>query len=348
MQLSRRKILQTSLASTGLGALGAPIWMPSAHAQVALQVGLSWVSNVEYAGLWVALEKGFFREEGLAVQAVPGGPNAPPPLVGVAAGKLQIGYTNWFPFLDAVAKNNDFVLVGVTFPISPLGILSLAAKPIRKPADLVGAKLLVQGPNERAAIDAVLTMAGLPKTVQYVQTGFSPEPLLSKQGDGYTAFVTNQAVTLERMGLQRDKDFFFASFDELGYRTYSSCLFTSRSYLQSNRAQVVGFMKGLTRGWQEAEKDPAYASGLAVSKYGVDLGLDARQQQRQSELQLPLLRRAGSSQRLLMLDRQAISGPMYTAARAAGRSELPAVETITDISVMEEVYRSIGAPGARP
>lgn len=346
MHDSRRNFVQAGLSSV-VAALAAA-YMPGARAQAMLQVGLSWIANIEYAGLWVALEKGYFKDEGLTVQAVPGGLNAPAPVVGVAAGKLQLGYTNWFPFLDAVSKGNDFVLVGCTYPVSPLGILSLAGKPLRKPADLVGAKLLVQGPNERAAIEAILTMNNLPRNVQFVQTGFSPEPLLAKQGDGYTAFVTNQAVTLERMGMQRDKDFFFASFDELGYRTYSSCIFTSRSFLQSDRAQVVGFMRALQRGWQETEKNPAYATGLAVNKYGVDLGLDARQQQRQNEIQLSMLRRPGAApQRLLTLDLEAIAGPMFTAARASGRTNLPAVERITDITIMEEVYRSAGNPGGK-
>lgn len=343
MSSSRRSFLKAASGTLAAGA--APAFLvASAHAQGAtpITVALTWITNVEYAGLWIGLERGYFSEEGLEVKALPGGPNAPPPLVTVAAGKAQIGYANWFPFLDAIGKGNDFVLIAHTFPVSPLGILSLAAKPILKPADLVGAKILAQGPTERTAVEAALALNNLPKQVSFIPTGFSPEPLLSKQGEGYTAFVTNQLITLENMGLVRGKDFHFVSFDELGYRTYASGLFTSRQMLQNQRAQVVGFMRALARGWSENEKDPALAPKLVLTKYGVDLGLNAKQQARQNELQLGLMKNPRAPQkRILELDRESFTGPMYAAARAAGRGDLPSIDKIADFSVMEEVYRKL-------
>lgn len=343
MSLSRRSLLKKGSRSIVLGAVPS-LFAARLMAQSLkpMTVALTWIPNVEYAGLWIALEKGYFREEGLDVKTVPGGPNAPAPLVTVAVGKAEIGYTNWFPFLDAVSKGNDFVLIGHTFPVSPLGILSLKAKPIRRPADIVGAKLLVQGPNERVAIEAILAINKLPKDVQFIPAGFSPEPLLAGQGDGYTAFVTNQTISLEAMGLVRDKDFFFASFEQLGFQTFASGLFTSRTMLQKERAAVVGFMRALTRGWIENEKDPALAPTLVLSKYGADLGLNLKQQTRQNELQIALTKNPKApARRLLELDPDTLVGPMYDAARAAGRTALPPVAQIADPSIMEEVYRTL-------
>ena len=343
MTLSRRTFLKTASGSMVIGAA------PSLFAGRALaqnlkptSVALTWITNVEYAGLWIAIDKGYFRDEGLDVKAIPGGPNAPAPLVTVAAGKAEIGYANWFPFIDAVGKGNDFVLIGHTFPVSPLGILSLAAKPIRKAADIVGAKILAQGPTERVGIEAVLALNKLPKDVQFVPAGFSPEPLLSRQGDGYTAFLTNQAITLETMGLVRDKDFFFVSFDELGFHTYASGLFTSRDMLQKDRARVVAFMRALTRGWMDNEKDPALAPKLVLSKYGVDLGLNPKQQARQNEVQIGLTKNPKAlTRRLLELDPETLAGPMYEAARATGRTTLPPVAQLADFGIMDEVYRTL-------
>ena len=342
MTFSRRTFSKTSAASLALGV--QPLLLAGAHAQnlKTTTVALTWITNVEYAGLWIAIDKGFFKDEGLDVKFIPGGPNAPAPLVTVAAAKADIGYANWFPFLDAVGKGNDFVLIGHTFPVSPLGILSLAAKPIRKPADIVGAKILAQGPTERAGIEAVLALNKLPKNVTFVPTGFSPEPLLSKQGDGYTAFITNQAISLEGMGLVRDKDFFFTSFDEMGFHTYASGLFTTREMLQKDKARVVAFMRGLARGWLENEKDPALAPRLVLEKYGVDLGLNPKQQARQNEIQVGLTRNPKApNRRVLELDADTLGGPMYEAARATGRTMLPPVNQIADFTVMDEVYKTL-------
>ena len=308
-----------------------------------VRVALGWINNVEYAGIWMALENGYFKEEGLEVKTLPGGPNAPPPPVTVASGGAEFGYGVWLPYLDAIGRGNDFVLVAGTFPVSPLGIISLPAKPILKAADIVGKKILAQGPNERTAIDATLALNKLPKEWDFVPAGFSPEPLLAKAGDGYTAYGTNQAVTLEvKMNMVRGKDFFFTSFDSMGYKFYTNLVFVKRDYLAANRPIVVGFLRALTRGWMEDLKDPSVAAKLCVTKYGADLGLDLKQQTRQNELQYAMLKSPTKPDLpLLSLDRDAIGGPMYAAAKASGRDKLPEVDKLCDFTVMQEVHASL-------
>ena len=337
--MQRRHFLQGTAIATAAGLAA-----PAVQAQVKpVRVALGWINNVEYAGVWMGLENGYFKDEGLDVKTLPGGPNAPPSPVTVASGGAEIGYGTWLPYLDAVARGNDFVLLAGTFPVSPLGILSLPGKPILKAADIVGKKILVQGPNERTAIDATLALNNLPKQWEFVPAGFSPEPLLAKAGDGYTAFGTNQAVTLEvKMNMVRGKDFFFTSFDSMGYRYYTNLVFVQRAYLAANRPIVLGYLKGLTRGWIENAKDPAVAAKLCVTKYGADLGLDLKQQTRQNELQIPMLRNPDKPDLpLLTLDKDTLAGPMYAAARASGRDKLPEIDQLCDFSVMQEVHASL-------
>ena len=314
---------------------------PVAAQDKTVRVALSWIPNVEYGGLWLAMERGYFKQEGLKIEYQPGGPNAPKSLVSLAAGKADIAYGVWLPFLDAVGRGNDFVIVAATFPVSPLGVISLAGNPIRKPADLVGKKILAQGVAERSAIDAVLALNNLPKKWEFVPAGYSPEPLLAKQGHGYTAFGTNQAVALELRGMKRGKDFYFASFDSLGFKQYASAVFTSHKFLQNDRATVVKFLRALTRGWQDNEKDLTVAPKLAVNKYGADLGLNLKQQLRQNELQIKMMRNPDKPQQpILMLDRDTIA-KMYAAAQATGRKNIPPVEKIADFGVMEEARKGI-------
>lgn len=332
MRVTRRSILAASLlAAPGLARAQAP-------ARLRLQLG--WIANVQYAGEWVALERGHFARHGVNLEWYPGGPNALPGPVMLAAGRADLGYTAWFPLLDAVARNNDLVLISAVFPQNPLGIISLPRKPIRSAADIVGARILAQGPNEKTAIDATLALNNLPVRWTQVPAGFSPEPLLAGEGDGYTAFSTNQTIILERMGMQRGRDFHFVSFDELGFRSFGAVLATTRPYLQANRPQVVGFLRGLIQGWNENEADPAFAARLTVEKFGRDFGLDLRQQQRQNELQIPLAKHADGKPRL-SLDRAAIEGPLYAAARATGRTNLPDPDRLCDFNVVLEAHASL-------
>jgi ABC-type nitrate/sulfonate/bicarbonate transport system substrate-binding protein len=336
--MQRRHFLQGTVAAAS--ALAAPAVQAQAKP---VRVAIGWINNVEYAGVWMGLEKGYFKEEGLDLKTLPGGPNAPPPPVTVASGGAEIGYGNWLPYLDALARGNDFVLVAGTFPVSPLGILSLPGKPILKAADIIGKKILAQGPNERTAIDATLGLNKLPTQWEYIPAGFSPEPLLAKAGDGYTAYGTNQAVTLEvKMNMVRGKDFFFTSFDSMGYKFYTNLVFVKRDYLKANRPIVLGYLKGLTRGWMENAKDPAVAAKLCVTKYGADLGLDLKQQTRQNELQYAMLKSPTKPDLpLLSLDRDAIAGPMFAAAKASGRENLPEVDKLCDFTVMQEVHAAL-------
>ncbi|MFT4267192.1 MAG: ABC transporter substrate-binding protein [Xenophilus sp.] len=332
----RRRLLQAlalapAAALPGRAALAQPLQR--------LRVQLGWVANVQYAGEWIAQERGLFKANGLETEILPGGPNALPAPVVLAAGKVAIGYSSWFPILDAVAKGNPIVIVGAVFPKNPMGVLSLSRKPIRKAADLVGARLLVQGPNERTAIEATLKLAGLPANWTAVPAGFSPEPLLAGDGDGYTAFSTNQPIVLEKMGMRWGKDFFFTTFDEMGFRSLGAVLVTMRDYLDRHRDAVVAYVRSISQGWEQNEKDPAYAAKLAVQKYGADLGMDLQQQIRQNELQIPLARNDKPGMPRLALDHDTIAGPLYAAARATGRTSLPDIDNLVDFSVVAEASR---------
>ena len=335
----RRSFLK-QLALSGLLAPFAPRLL-SAQDATKVRVQIGWIPNVQYAGEWVALEDGLMAEQGLDVEWYPGGPNALPSPVVLAAGNADLGYSTWFPFLDAVRQGNDLVMIGAVFPHNPLGIISLASRPILEPKDIVGARILAQGQNEKTAIDTTLTLAGLPVDWTQVPAGFSPEPLLAGDGDGYTAFSTNQTITLEQMGLEWDKDFHFVSFDELGFRSFGAVLLTTRRYLEANRPTVVAYLRGLINGWDRNEADPAYAARLAVETYGADFGLELAQQIRQNELQIPLTRYRDLDLPRLSLDRDVILGPLFTAARATGREDLPDVDAIADFSIVAEAHSGL-------
>jgi ABC-type nitrate/sulfonate/bicarbonate transport system substrate-binding protein len=308
-----------------------------------MRVQLGWIGNVQYGEQYIALEDGLFKKHGLDVTITPGGPNAPSALTSVAAGNADIGYTGWLPFLDAVAKGNDFVLIAAQMQVSPLGVLSLKDKPILKPEDLVNAKMLAQGPNEKTTIEATLALNKLPtdKWTQ-VPAGFSPEPLLSKAGDGYTGFATNQLITLEKMGLKQGQDFYFTSFEDLGFKGYAGIAFTTRKYLNEHRDRVVAYLESIIQAWQKNEKDFAYAPKLITEKYGVDYGLDLAQQTRQNEVQAPYYRPGGDPNfPIYSISLEHIAGPMMDAAKATGRVDLPDAAKIADPSLVMDALANI-------
>ena len=134
--MNRRHFISSLAAGAATTPLISRLGYAKDLAKVRLQLG--WIANVEYVGVFLGIEKGYFADEGVDVSYSPGGPNAPDALVVVAAGSADLGFTSWLQLLDAIDKGNDFIIVGTSFQQSPLGILSLAKKPILKPRDIVG------------------------------------------------------------------------------------------------------------------------------------------------------------------------------------------------------------------
>lgn len=335
---------RTLLKSAAAGLLASPFASRvGAAATAKVKVQLGWINNIEYADVWLAMENGLFAKSGIDVAVTPGGPNAPDPLKLLAAGTTDVAYTSLFPFLDAVKLGNDFVLVGAQFQGNPLGVISLPKKPIRKAADIPGSKILAQGVFEKSVIDATLALNKLPATWTMVPTGFSPEPLLSGDGDGYTGFSTNQVVTLQLMGMVEGKDFFFTTFDDMGFEAYTDMIVVTRAWLKANRATLVGYFKALIEAEAINERDPTIAPKLVVSKYGVDLGLDIKQQQQQNKSQLSLVRPGGDPKfPIYSVDLKRLGGPMFDAAKATGRKDLPDAAAITDTSIVADALAAAG------
>jgi ABC-type nitrate/sulfonate/bicarbonate transport system substrate-binding protein len=306
---------------------------------VPVSVGMGWISNVEYAGAWLALANGFYAEEGIDARYLSGGPNAPAPPVVVAAGDAQIGVAaSMTQLLDAIGQDNDFVVFATQYQTSPGAVLSLADKPIRTPEDLVGITFLGQEGVD-ILIDAVLDIAGLPKEYTFIPAGFTPDPLVEGQGDAYSCFLVNQPITLEQRGLVEDEDFVVTTWAELGLPSYANLHFAQRSYLESNRDEVVRFARATIKGWELNERDPNVGAQLAVEDFGVDLGLDIAQQTRQNELQIPLMKSAlTAASGLMRLDPEIWDGPMGAAYKASGRDVMPPAATTLDLTILDEVY----------
>lgn len=339
MLMNRRAVMKALAATSAM-----PLLPNFAHAASQVRMQLAWIPNVEYAGLWIALERGYMKDAGVDFSYMPGGPNALQGPVAVAAGSADIGITGWLPLIDAIKKGNDFVAIAVPFQISPLGILSLAKHPILKPQDLEGATILGKGATVKQTLDATYKLNGLKGEPKIVEVGYTVEPLVAGQGDGQVGFGTDQPLQLKHMGMTPDKDYFFTSFDDLGFKAYSALMFTTRSFLDANRDALVGMVKAMIRGWQENEKDLTVAAKLASEKYGADYSLNFEHQVDENKAQLGFMKpRDNPDYPLLTLNRDYVKGPMVAAAAATGRTDLPDIDSIFDFSIAEEAHKQLKA-----
>ncbi|MDE1160651.1 MAG: ABC transporter substrate-binding protein [Acidobacteriaceae bacterium] len=330
--MNRRTFLHLAALSSAASLAGCR------HAQSNSVIwALGWIPDVEYGNLWTALDQKYFAKTGAHVSYIPGGPNAPQPVVMVAAEEATLGDAEWLPFTDAVLQGNDFVIIAAQFPVLPTGLITLPSRPIHKPKDMIGARFLVQGPSERSELLATFKLNKLPLDYKLVPVGFSPEALLEGQGDAYFCYITNQPRTLEKMGLKRGKDFFVTKIYELGYRVPSSLLFVPRRMVRDHREQLIGFLQGLLHARETNLADKTLAPRLAAERYGGDLGLDYAQQLDLNIGQLELEVEPG--QQVPFSFSPAAFGPLYAAAEATGRIGLPPPERLFDLSLLHEAFQ---------
>ena len=180
-------------ASHGLAALLFGLTLALAPLSVRaepLTILLDWFLNPDHGPLVVALEKGYFAEEGLEVNLVePADPNDPPKLV--AAGKAALAVSYQPQLHMQAAAGLPLVRIG-TLVATPLStVLVLDDSPVKTIADLKGRTVgFSVGGFEDAVLSAMLARHGMTlKDGKLVNVNFSLSPaLLSGQVDATIAF----------------------------------------------------------------------------------------------------------------------------------------------------------------
>lgn len=295
--LSRRTLLKSSLAGTGLVVVGGSLAAcgddadtsaaPGAEAGADLRdvtLQLSWTHSVQFGGSYLALDRGLYEAQGLNVSLPPGGPN----VAGDANTVSGVSLVN-ISGGDGVARSNaegaDLVIVGAQYQRAPATILSLAEAPLDTPESLVGKRVGVAG-TDTPALDAFLTINGLTNDqVEFVPSQYDPAPLVAGQIDGIFCFYNDLPVALEIQEIPG----YSMLLGDFGYNPMSQVYTVLRENLGNDRRQdIIDLIRAEAQGWQLYREDTDAAAELAIELYP-DAGLDPETQRVQAEVQLDIM-----------------------------------------------------------
>ncbi|GAA2248749.1 ABC transporter substrate-binding protein [Herbiconiux moechotypicola] len=325
------------LAGCSTGASSTESTESAAGETVPFKVAMSWISNVEYGGFWLAAANGYYEDEGLEVEWLPGGPDAPTAESQVAADAADAGITAGMSSAFAAMADDELAVIGSVFQDNPGCFLWLADDPIETPEDLIGKRILAQS---EATVEQVLTLNDIPlDQVTIIPTGFDPAPLVNGDGDVYTAYSTNQPITLElSFDLEPGNDFGCTLSGDLGAPAYASSIFAKDTALEENRDLYLKFLRASIKGWEDFLADPASGAELAVNDFGADLGLDLEQQTLSGEAFAELMESPTTDEHgLLYMDVDRVETEMYPAMEASGITDLPPVADAVDLSLLDEI-----------
>jgi NitT/TauT family transport system substrate-binding protein len=236
----------------------------SCYADEAVTVRLKWLNQAQFAGFYVAKEKGYYKAEGLDVSIEPGGPDFPAVQM-VAGGSEQFGVTGADQILVARDKGVPVVALAVLYRKNPFVLFALRKSGIDAPAKFPGKTIGVKiGGNEELIYRAVIKDAGIDKSqVTEIPVKFDLTPLLSGQVDVWPGYLINEVLAAKEKGF----DVNIISPADYGVSLYADTLFTTEKMLKEKPAVVRAFVAATMKGWADAIANPEEAARVTV-KYG--------------------------------------------------------------------------------
>ena len=231
-----------------------------------ISVKLHWFPVAEeHISVYVANDKGFYEEEGLEVEIIPGeGSTVAAKVVGL--GQADVGFSSGDTALLSRANGIPLVVLAVLFQKPTSSIVSLKEDDFTKPEDLYGKKIGVNlyGASYRQ-FEAFLRINGIDENqLELVPTRGDPRLLLSDEMDAYL-LVTMDAVRLEIEGHPVNE----ILLKDYGIEVYGSSIITSEDFLEEKPETVKKFMSATLKGLNYAYTHPDEAVEIFL-KYNSD------------------------------------------------------------------------------
>ncbi len=254
-------------AAAALG-MASPAMAGSHLEDVTLQ--LKWVTQAQFAGYYVALEQGFYEEEGLNVTVLPGGPDIAPTQV-IAGGGADVT-VEWMPAALA-AREKGLPLVNIAQPFKSSGMMLTCWGDvgIEAPETLVDRTLGVWFFGNEFPFLSWMAQLGIETDgkdengVEVLKQGFNVDPLLQRQADCISTMTYNEYWQVIDSGVSPDELVTF-KYEDQGVATLEDGLYVLEDKLEDPafKDKMVRFVKASMKGWKWAEENPEDAAMIVL------------------------------------------------------------------------------------
>ena len=286
-------VLALFLAAVALAACGEKQEQGIDEQGEELTLALDFYVNADHAGIYTALENGYFDEAGLDVQPeVPSDPSAP--IRQVAAGRADLAISYEPEVLLARGQGLPVKAVGALVAQPLTSVIWTADSGLRRIEDLPGKTVATAGiPYQADFLDAIAEKHGFSSDdVEQIEVGFGLLPaVLSGRSDAMLGGYRNvEGVDLAERGAEPT----VLPVDRLGIPTYDELvLVASEDRIAEDPEAIRLFIAALERGTRAAAADPAGATDAILAAGD---GLDPKLTAAEIEATLPLLLEQGSKE----------------------------------------------------
>ena len=252
-------------------AVGVALGLAATTALAAdkLTLQLKWVADAQFAGYYVAQDKGFYKKAGLDVTIKPGGPDTAPEQV-IAGGGADV-IVDWMA-AALVAREKGVPLVNIAQPFKRGGLELTCWKSsgIKSPADLKGKTLGVWFYGNEYPFFAWMSKLGINAQgdnpdVKVVKQAFNVDPLLQHQADCISTMSYNEYWQVLEAGVKPDDLVVFKYSDE-DASMLEDGLYTLQKNLDDPKMvkDLAAFVKASMEGWEYARQHPDEAVKIVL------------------------------------------------------------------------------------
>ncbi|WP_299367639.1 ABC transporter substrate-binding protein [uncultured Tateyamaria sp.] len=258
------KIITTFAASA---ALGLSAMAAQAADDVTLQ--LKWVTQAQFAGYYVALDKGFYEEEDLNVTIKPGGPDIAPTQV-LAGGGADVT-VEWMPAALA-AREKGLGMVNIAQPFKSSGMMLTCRKDagVSSTDDFPGKTLGVWFFGNEFPFLSWMSQLGIATDgsdggVTVLKQGFNVDPILQGQAACVSTMTYNEYWQIIDAGLTPEELQVF-KYEDQGVATLEDGLYALEENLADPEFEdkMVRFVRASMKGWKYAEENPDEAAEIVL------------------------------------------------------------------------------------
>lgn len=223
-----------------------------------LTVQLDWVAEPEHGAFYTAQAMGYFKQEGLDVTLLQGGPNSYVQ-VKVATGQVQLGQDDSTNALLAIQAGAPLLNVAAIFQHDPSVLMMQVANPVRTWGDLQGRTIMAR--PEWAFLPYIRRKYHIQFRVipqNFALGRLAVDPNFIQQG-----YYIAEPYFLARQGIRLK---FLYCWDS-GFDAYTTVI-TNRSFAREHGDQLRAFLRALHRGWKyylEIDPKPAHAIMLRIN-----------------------------------------------------------------------------------
>ena len=224
---------------------------------------LNWLNQFQFAGYYMAKEKGFYKDVNLDVKIKESNSNTDVVKeIETKNADFAVGRSS---LIIEKINGKDIVALCAIYQESPLILLVKKDSNITSVKDLRNKKIMIT-PDARYSAPVLAMLSANELTIndfRIQKHSFDINDLINRKTDAMASYISNEPILLNEKGIEytifNPKDF--------GFDLYSDILFSSSEYIKNNPKITKDFYEASLKGWKYAFENLAETAEIIYSKY---------------------------------------------------------------------------------